>query len=388
MRTINLQTVYQLVITALLLGACLGLLGQRLPALLDGTALPFEQPIVAAPASNTFPQPQAIQDTLGQSNDANVQVEVAVHTRGNASAHASALGPGDTAVKASTEGDGDGRSVAYLKAPATNLSGPSASQAGSQTSGQLSAQPSTLQESTVVAAADTTGTQAKAVVVEAMANLRSNPTLDGAVVGSAARGQEFTIVGRDATNTWWLVCCNQAQSLWIYSGVVQISGNVERVGLVQSPVMAAANPVQLNNTLQMISLPTPTLAPALPVPAAYEFTLAEQTQFEEHIVPRIFFYVHQQEDGLGGYSVRVRKDGIDLPVAKTTSAGLPGYTWPIPNERQRHANLKVEFPQISAAGLWEIQLLDETGAAVGPIAIFRLQPGETHQEMYIRYRKP
>ena len=39
MRTINLQTVYQLVITALLLGACLGLLGQRLQWLTGSATL-------------------------------------------------------------------------------------------------------------------------------------------------------------------------------------------------------------------------------------------------------------------------------------------------------------------------------------------------------------
>ena len=380
MRTINLQTVYQLVITALLLGACLGLLGQRLPALLQGTALPFEQPIVAAPASNSFPQPQANQATTGQTKEANVQVEVEVHARGNASAQASALGPGDTEVKASTAGDGDGRSVAYLKAPDATWS------TADQSSSQSSAQPA-LGDTAVQASADA-GMQAKVIVVEAMANLRSSPSLEGAVLGSATRGQEFTIVGRNATQTWWLVCCEQAQPLWIYSGVVQISGNVAQVSVVEQPVMAAAvNQMQLNSTVQMVSLPTPTLAAALPEPITYAFTLAEQTQFEEHIVPRIFFYVHQQENGLGGYTVRVRKDGIDLPVAKATTAGLPGYTWPIPNERQRYANLKVEFPQVAAAGLWEIQLLDEVGNAVGPIAIFRLQPGDTHQEMYVRYHK-
>ena len=372
MRTINLQTVYQLVITALLLGACLGLLGQRLPALLEGVSLSLEQPIVAA---------AAMQDvTTSKTNDANVQVEVEVHTRGNASAHASALGPGGAEVQASTEGDGDSRSVAYMKAPDSASWVPAVQPAAEQELATQSAAGVASRERTVAA-----NGQPQARVVEAVVNLRTSPTLDGAVAATAARDQEFTVVGRDRTNTWWLVCCEQAQSLWIYSGVVQVTGNANLVGVVQQP-----NAVVSASNAQMISLPTPTRVAALSTvvpPVDYEFMLAEQTQFEEHIVPRIFFYVHQKEDGLGGYTVRIRKDGVDLPVVKATVAGLPGYTWPLPNERQRYTNLKVEFPHIAAAGLWEVQLLDEAGRAVGPIAIFRLQPGDTHQEMYVRYRK-
>jgi len=310
-----------------------------------------------------------------------VQVEVEVHTRGNASAQASAHGPGNTEVQASTEGEGDGRSVAYIKAPdVAGGSSPVPSSSLPSSSGESPLlQESATQQSSMIS------TQPQAKVTEAVVNLRSSPTLAGAVVGTAALGQEFTIVGRDPTNTWWLVCCNGAQSLWIYSGVVQVTGNFSRVGVVHQPNTGA----NVTN-VQMVSVPTPTLAPVVPTavpPVSYEFMVVEQTQFEEHVVPRIYFYVHQQEAGLGGYMVRVRKDGIELPVAKATMAGLPGYTWPIPNERQRYTNLKVEFPQISAAGLWEIQLLDAEGHAVGPIAIFRLQPGDTHQEMYVRYRK-
>ncbi|MBX3013388.1 MAG: hypothetical protein KF832_17845 [Caldilineaceae bacterium] len=52
MRTINLQTVYHLVITSLLLGACLGLLSQHLPALLNQQLSTFEQPVLAAPVAD------------------------------------------------------------------------------------------------------------------------------------------------------------------------------------------------------------------------------------------------------------------------------------------------------------------------------------------------
>ncbi|MCE7979679.1 MAG: SH3 domain-containing protein [Caldilinea sp. CFX5] len=379
MRTINLQTVYQLVITALLLGACLGLLGQRLQWL-SGSPMFLEQPIIAAPSFSmpgVLPgapaaAPQAQDVTTSKNNDSNVQVEVEVHTRGNANAEARARGPGDTEVKSSTQGEGDGRSVAYLKVPDVPAWTPPVQQI--------------LVPTVVAPPAPGSGQpgQPKALVMEEMVNLRAAPTLTSAILGTARRGQEFTIIGRDPTNTWWLVCCDQGQARWIYSGVVQVSGVVDSVSIVDQPVAGAPD------TTTPIALPTPTVAPPLPTatPAVqYEFMLAEQAQFEERITPRIHLYVYETQEGLGGYMVSVRKDGQGLPATAKTAPGMPGITWPIPNERQRYTNLKLEFPGISPAGLWEIQLLDANGRPVGPVATFRLQPNDPQQELYVKYRK-
>jgi hypothetical protein len=224
--------------------------------------------------------------------------------------------------------------------------------------------------------------QPKAIVMEEMVNLRAAPNLSSAVLGNARRGQEFTIIGRDSTSTWWLVCCDQGQARWIYSGVVQVSGVVDSVSIVDQPVV-----YQGPTNTTPVGLPTPTMAPPLPTatPAPqYEFMLAEQAQFEERITPRIHLYVYETQEGLGGYMVSVRKDGQGLPATAKTAPGMPGITWPIPNERQRYTNLKLEFPGVSPAGLWEIQLLDADGRPVGPVATFRLQPNDPQQELYIK----
>lgn len=136
--------------------------------------------------------------------------------------------------------------------------------------------------------------------------------------------------------------------------------------------------------------PRTTVAPSLPTtvsPPQYEFVLTEQIQFEERISPRIFLYVYEDDEGLAGYTLRIRKDGSELPIPQRSVAGLPSYTWPIPNERQRSTNLKVEFPDVNPTGVWEVQLIDATGSAVGPVATFRLQPNDANQEMYVLYRK-
>lgn len=385
MRTINLQTVYQLVITSLLLGACLGLLGQRL-SWLAGAMSTFEPAVLAASSltavdtqmASTVAASQPQDVTKSDNLDSNVQIEVEVHTRGNANAIARALGPGDTEVKTSTEGEGDGRSAAYLKAPEGLAWSPSPVQPAATPA--VSTMPSTQTE------------QPKATITEALVNLRSSPDLAGTVLGNALRGQEFTIMGRDAVKTWWLVCCEGGQARWVHDGVVQVTGDVSFVPVVAQATntVPTHNQAIAVNNQSIANLPIPTLAPPLPTatPAAqYEFMLMEQAQFEERVTPRIYLYVYESEEGLPGYTVRVRKDGRELPIARQTAPGMPGFTWPIPSDRQRYTNLKLEFPTISPAGVWEAQLIDGSGHAVGPVATFRLQPNDSRQEMYVKYHK-
>lgn len=374
MRTINLQTVYQLVITSLLLGACLGLLGQRLPWL-TGAISTFDPPVLAAPslpmadiqsvAAADVTQGQDL--TTGGNADSNIQVEVEVHTRGNANALARALGPGDAEVKASTEGDGDGRSVAYFKAPDVAAFAPSAP---SPSTPPVSNGPSAQTGEPI------------ATVTEALVNLRSSPNLAGAVLGNAQRGQSFTIMGRDTLLTWWLVCCDGGQARWVHSGVVEVTGDVTML-----PVVAQSSPAMPTSNQPVANFPPPTPAP-LPTPAPqFEFAIVEQAQFEERITPRLYVYVYEKEEGLDGYTVRVRKDGRELPVNQQSKPGMPGFTWPLPTDRQRYTNLKLEFPNVTAAGIWEVQLIDINGRAVSPVATFRLQPDDRQQELYVKYRK-
>lgn len=381
MRTINLQTAYQLIITALLLGACLGLVGQRLSwltgspiAAMERNASAVQQFMPNAVTRMAASTPQTQDVMISKNTDASVQVEVEVHSRGNANALAQATGPGHTEVKADTAGEGDGRSVAYITAPdalAWVLPTPAATTLGTTNS--------TLAPVPVAASLSS----AIATVTEAVVNLRTAPQLDSVVVGTASRGQQFILVGRDTANIWWLVCCQQDQPRWVHSAVVQITGDSTKVNVVTPQVKTSMS------TLPALVPTATTVAPMPPVvpPPQYEFMLAEQAQFEERITPRIFLYVDDGDEGLDGYTLRVRKDGYLLPVTQRSAAGLPGYTWPLPNERQRYTNLKVEFPTMNPAGVWEVQLVDTNGQAIGPVATFYLQPNEPKQEMYVNYRK-
>lgn len=115
--------------------------------------------------------------------------------------------------------------------------------------------------------------------------------------------------------------------------------------------------------------------------------IAEKIQFPEPVTPRIFLFVSSDGQGIGGYTLRITKDGTDVPVKTVTFPGQPAFTWPIVNVRQRHHNMKVEFPTLSVAGIWNIQLIDRVGQPVGPPVSFLLEQNDPNQEMYLHYRK-
>ena len=60
----------------------------------------------------------------------------------------------------------------------------------------------------------------------------------------------------------------------------------------------------------------------------------------------------------------------------------------VADPRQRFQNFKVEFPNVQAAGAWEVQLIDSSGAPAGPPALFTLVANDQNRELYVRYEKP
>jgi hypothetical protein len=134
--------------------------------------------------------------------------------------------------------------------------------------------------------------------------------------------------------------------------------------------------------------PTETPAPTEPPAPAFPFNLVAQEQFiETNNLVRIFAYVYQGNTALPGYTLRVTKDGAELPVSGSSS-DQAGFTWPVADPRQRFQNFKVEFPNVQSAGAWEVQLVDGSGAPAGPPAVFTLVADDQNRELYVRYEKP
>jgi hypothetical protein len=228
------------------------------------------------------------------------------------------------------------------------------------------------------------------VIASPLVNVRAGPGVDYPILTTAERGQEFDIVGKNAAGDWWRFCCVEEQPGWVIDELVEVNGAVEDVAVSDAVAQAppTATPAQ---AAPPPAAPPPAAEPTAtePPPApAFSFELQNAEQFPENKLVRVFLYVFDNTQALAGYSVRVTKDGAELPVSATSSGGQPGLTWPIADSRQRFQNMKVEFPGVSAAGTWVVQLVDSGGNAVGPAATFTVASNDPNQELYVRYKKP
>ena len=175
---------------------------------------------------------------------------------------------------------------------------------------------------------------AKVIVNTPLVNARSGPSLDYEVVTIVERGEEFDILAKDALGEWWQVCCVDDEPVWVIGQLVDTDGPVDAVpifGAIQLATGSGSAP----------AVPQTVLLDQAP---DIQFSLENQEQFPESANVRIFTYVHDDQEGLAGYSLWVRKDGVDVPINVVSFGGSPGFTWPFQDARQRSQNWKAEFP--------------------------------------------
>ncbi len=249
---------------------------------------------------------------------------------------------------------------------------------------------------TVAAAPALTTTAAlkpKAVVNTPLINVRTGPGTEFTIVQTVDRGQEYDIVGKNASAQWWNICCINGQSVWIINQFVDTDGPVDAVPVVTpaagivaptaAPAPVAPQPAQPAAPAPVAPVPA---APAPAAPAAFEFNLIEATQFPDNNVVHVFLYVYQGATVLDGYTLRVTKNGAEIPVSALSIGGQASLTWPFQDSRQRLQNLKLEFQGVPPGGRWEFQLV-RGGTPVGQVVTFNLADNDPNQELYVRYEK-
>jgi len=287
--------------------------------------------------------------------------------------------------------------------PLPGASDPLVQQAESPASGEASsAEPiateapipvDTPTEAPSTAASEPTAAPPRLVISSPLVNVRAGPGVEYPIITTTERGQEFDIIGKNAAGDWWRFCCINDEPAWVITELVESDGAVDSVPI--SDAIVAVPPTA--TAAQVAAAPPPTAAPVAapaeptatepPPPPAFGFELQNAEQFPENKLVRVFLYVFDSEQALSGYSIRVTKDGAELPASASSAGGQPGMTWPIADTRQRFQNMKVEFPGIQPAGTWVVQLVDGGGTPVGPPASFSLDANDTNQELYVRYRK-
>lgn len=240
-------------------------------------------------------------------------------------------------------------------------------------------------EAPVIPTPEPTEAPPRLVISGPLVNVRAGPGTEFAIVTTVERGQEYDIVAQNGAGDWWRFCCINGEPAWVIDELVEADGAVDTV-----PVSDAVVSVPATATPAQVAAAPPAAEPTAtepPPPPDFSFDLQNAEQFPENKLVRVFLYVFDNEQALGGFSVRVTKDGGELPVNASSSGGQPGLTWPIADSRQRFQNMKVEFPGVQAAGAWVVQLVDGGGNPVGPPATFNLGANDTSQELYVRYKK-
>lgn len=93
----------------------------------------------------------------------------------------------------------------------------------------------------------------QATITVSTANVRSGPGTNFTVIAQARNGAVFNLVGRNAEDTWWVICCINNRQGWISNTVARANGNAAGLPIV--------NPTG----------PQPTPLPPPPTPAPQSF---------------------------------------------------------------------------------------------------------------------
>ncbi len=100
-----------------------------------------------------------------------------------------------------------------------------------------------------------------------LVNVRSGPGTEYELVGSAATGESFAIVAKNATGDWWEICCVGGQNGWVFGELATVQ-NTENVAVAAD--LSAAAPL-----LAATAEPVADAAPAEGAPAAPEAATVE-----------------------------------------------------------------------------------------------------------------
>jgi SH3-like domain-containing protein len=188
---------------------------------------------------------------------------------------------------------------------------------------------------TAEAVAPTVAPVAKLTVNENAVNVRLGPGTTYGLAGAVNQGEQFTIVGRDQNEDWWLICCVNGKEVWINDELTSESDEgsvavVTDIPAAAEPV-AQAQPTQAPAAQPAPAEPTATPAPAAPPPAAdacagiggdgCKFKLRGGPSFAANGGGELklqFHFIHSGVDGgqpQASYFIWMEKDGVKLPIS-------------------------------------------------------------------------
>jgi len=248
---------------------------------------------------------------------------------------------------------------------------------------------------TVAPAAEASPTPAavpKLTVNENAVNVRLGPGTNYGLAGVANQGEEFTIVGRDQNEDWWLICCVNGKEVWINDELTSESdeGSVAVVtDIPAAPEQVAAAPTQAPAPAE----PTPTPAPPAPPPAAdpcagiggdgCKFKLRGGPSFAPNGGGELklqFHFIHSGVSGgqpQGSYFVWMEKDGVKLPISDSIrSIALTDQQGTLGKYNYEVKVAPSSIPGNNVAGNYAVWVLDGNGERDSQTFTFTVPDGQ------------
>jgi hypothetical protein len=172
---------------------------------------------------------------------------------------------------------------------------------------------------------DTPAPVARMTITNQVANVRSGPGTNYAVIGSVNQGMQFDVTGKNPAGDWFQFCCVNGEVGWMFSQLATVD-NAQLVAVAADIPAAPPTPVPAP------VVPTNTPVPAAPPPAAADpcasiggdgckFRVTGGPSFAGNGGGELklqLFFMHSGVDGgqpQGSYFIALEKDGQRVPVS-------------------------------------------------------------------------
>jgi uncharacterized protein YraI len=173
-----------------------------------------------------------------------------------------------------------------------------------------------------------------------LVNVRSGPGTEYDLVGSAATGETFAVVAKNAAGDWWQVCCVGGQNGWVFAELATVQngeGVAVAADLATAPVAAApaatVAPLADAAPTPAVAETAPTVAPTeaptevpAPAPSApYDPAADSAGNFDPNAQYQIVnFKVRGLEENNGGIRDSGAQHHIFLTVLDQNGNGVDG----------------------------------------------------------------
>ena len=171
-----------------------------------------------------------------------------------------------------------------------------------------------------------------------LVNVRSGPGTEYDLVGTAATGETFTVVAKNAGGDWWQVCCVAGQNGWVFGELASVqNGDAAAVaaGPDAAPAPAEAAPTapaapDAATEVAPTEAPSPEVAveptPAPPAASApYDANASSEGNFDPNAQYQItYFHVRGLDENNGGIRDSAAQHLIFVTVLDANGNGVDG----------------------------------------------------------------